>query len=239
MKKKILIIGASSGIGKELALSYANSGNIVGITGRRVELLEQIYITSPQNIFYAKHDISKKFNEDVFSDIVNRMGGIDLLIITAGVDSGDDGFKWENEKNVIDVNVIGFAEIVNIGYNYFLKRKGGHIVGISSIAGIRGIDTCPAYSASKAFVSNYLESLRKKNKKMKNNILVTDISPGFVDTQMAKGNGLFWVASVKKATRQIINAIDSKKEFAYITKRWALIAFILIIMPRKMYDKIF
>ena len=95
----------------------------------------------------------------------------------------------------------------------------------------------PAYNATKAYQMNYLEGLRQKATKLKFHIFVTDIRPGFVDTDMAKGERQFWVATVEKATQQIFKAIKKKKKVAYITKRWRLIALILKLIPKPFYDK--
>ncbi len=219
LKKKILIIGATSGIGKEIANAYAKSGNIVGITGRRVELLKLLHDSHPHNIIYSEQDISGTENKEIFNDIIRRMDGLDILIISSGIGFQNDKLEWGLEKQTINVNIIGYSEILNIAYNHFLKQTIGHIVGISSIAAIRGIDTCPAYSASKAYISNYLEAIRKKAKKQKVKILVTEIMPGFIDTKMAKGEGLFWVAPVEKAANQIMQAIDNKKNYCIYNKK--------------------
>ena len=132
----------------------------------------------------------------------------------------------------------GFTALAVVCMNYFIQRKTGHLVGISSIASIRGSDSCPAYNASKAFMSNYLEGLRVKARKSKLDISVTDIQPGFVDTAMAQGEGLFWVASPSKAANQIFRAIQQKKKRVYITKRWAIIAWLLKVLPSCLYAKI-
>jgi short-subunit dehydrogenase len=95
----------------------------------------------------------------------------------------------------------------------------------------------PAYNATKAYQINYLEGLRQKAKNLKTNIIVTDVRPGFVDTDMAKGDGQFWVSTVGKAARQIFKAINRKKKVAYITKRWAIIGAILKQMPSYIYDR--
>ncbi|HEX3045891.1 MAG TPA: SDR family NAD(P)-dependent oxidoreductase, partial [Bacillota bacterium] len=113
----------------------------------------------------------------------------------------------------------------------FLEQGHGVLVGISSIAGIRGNPIAPAYNASKAFVSNYLEGLRCKVKKLPMNIKIVDIRPGFVDTAMAKGDRLFWVASPQKAAQQIYRCIQQGKEKAYITRRWLLFAWLLKLLP--------
>ena len=109
-------------------------------------------------------------------------------------------------------------------------------MAISSVGGLRGSRIAPSYNASKAFQINYLEGLRQKATKLKTDIFVTDIRPGFVDTAMAKGEGQFWVASVQKSTNQILDAINKKKKIVYITKRWKLIGIILKRLPRVIYD---
>jgi len=108
----------------------------------------------------------------------------------------------------------------------------------SSIAAIRGGGDAPAYNASKAFVSNYLEGLRQMAAKMKLPLTVTDIKPGFVDTVMAQGEGLFWVAPAEKAAKQILEAVEKKKDHAYVTKRWRLVAWVLKLLPGRLYCKI-
>jgi short-subunit dehydrogenase len=112
--------------------------------------------------------------------------------------------------------------------DYFLARGGGHIVGISSVAAFRGNDTAHAYSASKAFISNYMEGLRKKAVKRKIPLAVTDVRPGFVDTEMIEEiKGLFWVSTQEKTARQIFSAIRRRKKRAYITRRWRLVGWLL------------
>jgi short-subunit dehydrogenase len=145
--------------------------------------------------------------------------------------------KTEIEKQTIDTNIVGFTSIADWTFNYFEKQQSGHLVAISSIAGLRGNGVTPSYNASKAYQINYLEGLRQKASKLKSKIVVTDIRPGFVDTAMAKGEGQFWVASVNKASEQIFKAIQKKKKVVYVTKRWRLIATILKRIPRSIYDK--
>jgi short-subunit dehydrogenase len=116
---------------------------------------------------------------------------------------------------------------VNQGY--------GQIACTSSIASIRGNGQAPAYSASKAFESIYMEGLYLKARRLKKSVTITDIQPGFVDTGQAKGDGKFWVSSVKKAASEIYVAIERKKKRAYITRRWGIIAFLLKILPGFIY----
>jgi short-subunit dehydrogenase len=166
-----------------------------------------------------------------FNSLIAEMDGVDLVVISAGTGHGTADLQWPNEKDTIDTNVSGFTAIADAAFNYFIKQDHGHLVGISSIAAIRGSRYAPAYNASKAFVCNYLEGLRHMAIKSKLPIYVTDIQPGFVDTRMAQGDRIFWRGSAEKAARQIYRAIERKKPHAYVTRRWRLIAWALKIMP--------
>ena len=136
------------------------------------------------------------------------------------------------------VNVLGFAAMVNVAAEHLQARRSGHLVGISSLAALRGIGAAPAYAASKAFVSNYLQGVRYRFKKLKLPVVVTDVQPGFVDTRMAKGDRLVWVASPQTAARQISAAIRGRKQHVYVTRRWRLVAWLVRFLPDAMYSKL-
>lgn len=235
--KKAVIIGATSGIGRELAKVLSADGYVVGITGRRLHLLEQLKDELSDQTFIKRLDVSSESGRSDLQELIDEMRGIDLVVISAGTGSLDPELPWEREKETIDTNVLGFTAMANVAYHHFQQKGTGHLVGISSVAAIRG-GPAPAYNASKAFVSNYLQGLRFITKKGKNSIVVTDVQPGFVDTAMAQGEGLFWVASPQKAADQIYRAILKKKKHAYITKRWRLIAWALKMMPDVLYNKL-
>ena len=239
MTKKAIIIGATSGIGKELAKIFSQNDYIVGLAGRRTHLLDELKNELPNNSF-AKHiDISQTDKAiKQLEDLIAEMEGVDIIVISSGVGYVNKDLQWSPEKETIDVNISGFAAMANVAIHYFLSKGSGHLVGISSIAALRGDGDAPAYNASKAFVSNYMEGLRKKVVKLGLSITVTDIQLGFVDTAMAKGDGLFWVASPQKASQQIYGAIERKKKHAYITKRWRLIGWLMKVMPDFIYNRI-
>ncbi len=237
--KKAIIIGATSGLGKGLAEKLTAENYKVGITGRRVELLEKLKIQKP-NLFYPKtFDISDttKIVENL-EDLKRQLGGLDLLIISSGTGDLNEKLDYAIEKKTIETNVTGFTCIANWAFNYFENQKAGHLVAITSVGGLRGSRQAPAYHATKAYQINYMEGLRQKATKQKNQIFITDIRPGFVDTDMAKGEGLFWVATVEKATNQIFEAIKKKKKIAYITKRWKIIGILLKCLPSRIYDNL-
>jgi short-subunit dehydrogenase len=235
--KKILIVGASSGIGRKMAELYAEAGNTVGISGRRNHLLQEIQQQFPENIFTECFDVTQKENIFYLESLVKKLNGLDMLIISAGVGEPDRELIWELDKLMIDINVKGFAEIANWAFNFFIKQGHGQLVTISSIAAERGNSWAPAYSASKSFQTVYFEGLTMKARKMKKNISITCIEPGYVNTRMAKGNKLFWVVPVEKAAKQIICAIEKRKRKAYISRRWWLIAKLMRIVPYWLYKK--
>ena len=237
-QKKALIMGASSGIGKELAKILSGKGYIVGRAARRIDLLNELQKALPNKTFIKQIDISKAQDAELqFKEMITEMGGVDLVVISSGYGDLNSKLKWPIEKETIDVNVTGFALIAGISMRHFMERGSGHLVGISSIAALRGQRSAPSYAASKAFVSNYLEGLRHIAIKSGKPIFVTDVQPGFVKTPMSKGNNLFWISTAEKAANQIYNTIAKKKSHAYITKRWRLIAWILKIVPDWVYYK--
>ena len=231
MSKKAIIFGATSGIGKTLAKFLVNEGYQVAITGRREEKLKEIQATNPTQYFIKKHDVTQlEASEKVFNELIKELGTVDLIVYSSGIAEPNYNLEWNKELPTLNVNVIGAVKIYGLAYNFFHNQGFGHLVGISSVAGLRGNRHVPAYFASKAFQNNYLESLWMKAKRSKSNIYITDIAPGFVDTKMALG-AAFGIASLEKATKQIYIAIKRKKKKAYITKRWGLIAFVMKRLP--------
>ncbi|RXM53048.1 MULTISPECIES: SDR family NAD(P)-dependent oxidoreductase [unclassified Chryseobacterium] len=236
--KKAIIIGATSGIGKRLAEILAQHHYKVGITGRRSELLNDLKLQKPNSFYTNTFDITNTtVIPECLEKLVQELGGLDLMIICSGTGDLNENLDFEIEKCTAETNVIGFTCVANWAFNYFEKQNSGHLVSITSVGGLRGSRMAPAYNATKAYQMNYLEGLRQKAKNLKSEIFVTDIRPGFVDTAMAKGEGLFWVATADKASQQIFKAIQNKREIVYVTKRWALIAAILKRIPRAVYNR--
>jgi len=235
--KKAIIVGATSGIGKELATILSGNGYLVGVTGRRKAHLEALQLSNPNQFVSSAFDCTKDNNSEKLLELTTSMGGLDLLVLSSGTGELNEQLDFEIENTTNQLNVIAFTEIVNWAFNYFEQQGRGHLVAISSIAGIRGGKVAPAYNASKAFQINYLEGLQQKAQQLGMDIHVTDIRPGFVDTDMAKGEGQFWVATKEKAAKQIFGLIKRKKAIGYVTKRWRLIAFVLRILPNWVYRR--
>jgi short-subunit dehydrogenase len=235
---KAIVIGATSGIGKGLAKILAHNNYVVGITGRRTELLNELKNEISNAYFIKSFDITDaKSTCQKLEELTTELGGLDLLILSSGTGDLNETLDLDIEHRTIATNVVGFTNILIWAFNFFKRQNYGHLVAISSIAGLRGNRHAPAYNATKAYQINYLEGLRQKANRLNSPIFITDIRPGFVNTDMAKSEGKFWVATVDKAVLQIFEAIKQQKNIVYITKRWRLIAIILRMIPSKIYDK--
>ena len=243
--KKAIVIGASSGIGKAIAKELAQHHYLVGITARRLDLLLELKKEFPKNIYVQQMDVLEPEQaQNQFFDLIDKLGGLDLVVINAGIWPDIDpkllpsggSISWTNEKDTINVNVTGFTAIANVAMNYFIQQRFCHLVGISSVDAVRGSASGPAYCASKAFVSTYMEGMRNKCIQLGIPIDITDVRPGYVATYEIPPDA-YWVATPKEAAKQIYEAIVDKKKVAYVTKRWQLIAWLLQIVPDYIYNK--
>ena len=223
----IVIIGATSGIGKALFEKYANENNRIGIIGRRAHLLDELFQKYPSKTIPAKADITNLEEiEQTINTLHKELEHIDIAIVCSGVGDINVTLDYAVERPAIDTNVVGWTFTIDMFYHIFEQQGSGYLVAVTSAGGLRGEPMAPAYSATKAYQINYMEALRKKAFKKGGNIVVTDIRPGLVDTGMAKGEGLFWVMPVKKVASEIIAAIKKKKSKAYVTRRWHILAII-------------
>jgi short-subunit dehydrogenase len=237
--EKAIIVGATSGIGKDLARLMAAEGYRVGITGRRKTLLETLRMEKPEAYVTCNFDVTDTVHVVASMEkMVAELGGVDLIVISSGTGYLNETLEFEKEHSTIETNVKGFTCVADWAFHFFEEQGFGHLVAISSVAGLRGLRHSPAYGASKAYQMNYLEGLRQKAVHSGIPISVTDIRPGFVDTDMAKGEGLFWVASTEKAALQIFKALRNKRNTVYVTKRWWLVGWILKRIPPFLYNRI-
>lgn len=234
----IIVIGATSGIGKALFKKYVKEENRLGIIGRRTQLLDELKHQYPSKTHTATADITKQDEvEQAISSLQKELGSIDLAIVCSGIGDLNPSLDYNVERPTIDTNVIGWTFVVDMLFNLFEQQGHGHLVAITSAGGLRGEPIAPVYSATKAYQINYMEALRKKAYKASGKITVTDVRPGLVDTAMAKGEGLFWVMPVEKVARQICTAIRNKKSKVYVTKRWHILAIVCKNLPFCLYKQ--
>lgn len=231
--KRILIVGATSGMGEGLARLYARQGNVkVGIAGRRRERLEALCREWPDVFCRKVCDVSREETVTAcLEQLVADMGGLDVLVLSAGTGTLNPQLDAEAERRTVAVNVCGWTRVVDWAVRYFERQGYGHLVAITSVGGLRGNGVAPAYNASKAWQMNYLEGMRQRLCKSGVPVAVTDIRPGFVDTAMAQGEGLFWVVPLAKACRRIHRAIERRQRVVYVSRRWRWVAAVVRLIP--------
>ena len=163
--------------------------------------------------------------------------GLELCIVAAGTGDLNPDLDFTVEASAIRTNILGWTAVVDWACRLFERQRGGHLVVISSVGGLRGSGAAPAYNASKAYQINYAEGLRQRVAKSGLPVTITDIRPGLVDTAMAKGEGLFWVQPVAKTVRQILRAVERRRHVAVVTRRWRIAAWLLRHLPESLYLK--
>lgn len=226
----VVIVGASSGIGEALARELADRGHPLGLTARREERLQDIADDLSTETSVARMDVTETEDaRETFEDLVVDLGGADIVVLNAGVAPGNPDLDWDIERQTIDVNVTGFTALATAAIHHFQEQGSGHLVGMSSVGAHVGNSLVPAYHASKAFVSNYMDGIRYRTEHNDADVTVTTIEPGYVDTELATGN--FWLVPVDTAADQIADAIQSGRTHAYISKRWRLVAWLLKLAP--------
>jgi short-subunit dehydrogenase len=248
--KKAVVIGATSGMGRQTAKIIAKNGYDVGLVGRRIELLQSLQKEIPTKTYIKQIDVTQDNATELLEELIVEMEGIDLILIAIS-SYNDTHFEdtKEAQQKIIDVDLLGFHKMAEFALGHFRKQKSGHLVGISSFEGLRGNAKGPIYSATKAFISRYLEGIRNEMIQKNISIYVTDIIPGWVDTEdttlsklpptyWSKFPHTFWVATTQDAAVQIYDAIKKKKKKAYITKRQIIIAWLLKHMPDWLYNKL-
>jgi short-subunit dehydrogenase len=234
-----VIIGASSGIGEALAHELHRAGWRLALLARRFERLEALRKSLAPDTVVRALDVTHRDAAAILEHVLDEIGGVDLVIISAGTGHNNHDLNSELDVDTVTVNVLGFMAVAQVAMRHFLERGRGHLVGISSIAALRGNHVGAAYAASKAFQSVYLDGLRELAQHSGRQIAVTEVQPGGIDTAMLKPDRplpavvrRLFVASPAKAARQILRAVQKRKKHAYIPRRYALVAFILKRLPR-------
>lgn len=238
--KKMVIIGATSGIGESLARLAIQNGYKVGGTGRRIERLQQLHEELGEHFYFREMDVVQKMKaSSQLLSLIKEMGGLDIIVLNAGISSFATSSIITMEQEIIDVNVSGFVQLFGEAFQYFRQQGSGQIVGVSSIAGLFGSSRAAPYSASKAFISTYMQAYRQRCNKAGYSITITDVKPGFVKSEMTEGKrGMFWVAETDKAVRQMLKDIEKKKSYSYITRRWRFVAWLIKLTPDWIIDRL-
>lgn len=230
--KKAIVLGASSGIGHEVARLFIAQGWVVGVAARRIDKLTDLQKLAPERVFTAQIDVTDEAAEASLQQLIERMGGLDLYFHAAGIGWQNPSLEAEKELKTMETNAVGFTRLVGCAYRYFANNGGGHIACITSIAGTKGLGPAPAYSASKAMQNTYLQALEQLAISKHHNIHFTDIRPGFVDTPLLAGNSrLPMLMTTEKVARSILKAVNCRRHVCVIDTRWAVLTFLWRLIP--------
>ena len=233
MNKKVIIIGATSGIGREVALVYIAQGWTVGVAGRREAELESLRAMAPEQVFTQVLDVTKDDAAEHLHTLINKVGGMDLFLLSSGIGKQNYTLETEIELATAATNVDGFIRMTNAAYHYFEKQGHGHLAVISSIAGTKGLGAAAAYSATKGFQHMYIDALDQLSRMQKLNINFTDIRPGFVATPLLKCSKRYpMLMQAPIVALDIVDALKRKKRVAIIDWRFRLLVGFWRLIPK-------
>ena len=237
--KRIVIIGATSGIGYEVAKIYRQLGWRVGVAGRRLERLEAFREQAPEQTEIQQLDVTEVEAVDKLHLLIDKLGGMDLFLLSTGVGNQNRTLNPDIELATVNTNAIGFTRMVTAAYHYFKEQGCGHLAVISSIAGTKGLGVAPSYSATKRFQNTYIDALEQLSYLQKLHIRFTDIRPGFVATDLlndGKHYPLLMVAA--EVGRHISWSLKRKQRVAVIDWRYRILVFLWKMIPRWMWKRL-
>ena len=222
--KKAIVIGASSGLGQEVARLFLKQGWSIGVAARRLEPLEQLRELSPDRVQTQAIDVTSDDATAALDDLIDKVGGMDLLFYAAGVGKQNMELEPSIELGTVTTNGLGFTRMIGAAYRYMEAHGGGHIAAISSIAGTKGLGAAPSYSATKAFQATYLQAMEQQANMRKLNITFTDLRPGFVATPLLGDNPKYpMLLDTKKVAREMVKAVNRHRHVRVIDWRWRII----------------
>jgi short-subunit dehydrogenase len=236
---KAIIVGASSGIGLEVAKLLLADGWHIGIAARREEALLELKKTAPERVEVMAIDITHPDAGERLLTLVRQLGGMDLYFHSSGIGKQNRTLEPDIELQTMDTNAIGFTRMIGTAYRYFAEQGKGHIAAITSIAGTKGLGPAPAYSATKRMQSHYLSALAQLARMEHIPIRFTDIRPGFIATDILNPDKHYpMLMSKEKAADHIMKALRRKKRVYTFDWRFRVASFIWSLTPRGIWERI-
>ena len=233
MDKKVIIIGATSGIGREVALIYIAQGWKVGIAGRREAELESLRAEYPEQVYAQTLDVTQEDAPEKLHALIEQVGGMDVFLLSSGIGKQNPTLETGLELATAATNVEGFIRMTNAAFHYFEQQGHGHLAVISSIAGTKGLGAAPAYSATKGFQNIYMDALDQLARMKKSNIQFTDIRPGFVATPLLNNQKKYpMLMEAPIVALDIVSAIEKKKRVAIIDWKFRLLVGFWRLIPK-------
>ena len=234
--KKAIVMGATSGIGREVAALLSRHGWSIGAAGRRTALLEEMKHEGIADST-ATIDITTEDAPQRLQALIDEMGGMDLYFHCSGIGWQNPTLAPDKELATIETNTAGFTRMVDAAFAYFRKQGGGHIAVVSSIAGTKGLGAAPAYSATKRFQNTYIAALAQLSRMQHLSISFTDIRPGFVDTALISGSNFPMKMNAAQVAESIVKAIEKRKRTVVIDWRYRLLTFFWRLLPEWLWER--
>lgn len=268
MAKKAIVMGATSGIGMEVASLLAQRGWQVGIAGRRIERLEEVKrntnllisesskASKGEIACYQQIDVTSPEAPSLLLKLIEKLGGMDLYFHSSGIGWQNNSLDIEKEMKTVETNGLGFVRMVDTAFNWFAQQNQGQEPGqgqrqgkdrscdtyriacITSIAGTKGLGAAPAYSATKRFQNHYLECLTQQAHMRHLPIAITDIRPGFVKTDLIAGSNYPLQLTPQEVAQQIVNAIERRKTVKTIDWKYSILVSLWRMIPRWIWTRL-
>jgi short-subunit dehydrogenase len=233
MNKTAIIVGASSGIGLEVAKLLLADGWHLGVAARREEPLLELKARAPQRVEVMTIDVTKPDAGERLQSLTSQLGGMDLYFHASGIGRQNRALAEDIELRTMETNALGFTRMIGAAYRYFAERGAGHIAAITSIAGTKGLGPAPAYSATKALQANYLQALEQQAHQRGLDIRFTDIRPGFVDTALLNDSFPYpMVMRPDKVAMDIVRSFYRHRHVRVIDYRYRILTFFWRLIPR-------
>ena len=237
--KRIVIVGATSGMGLEVARLALRAGWRVGAAGRRTDRLEALRAEAPEQVEIRQMDVTDPAAPEQFATLIERLGGMDIYLHSSGIGFRNEALDPAIELATARTNAEGFIRMVTAAYTYFRSHGGGQIAVISSIAGTKGLGAAPAYSATKRLQNTYIDALAQLARMQRARIRFTDIRPGFVATPLlASAGGDPMLMPADKVARRIFRAIVRGRRRVVIDGRFAVLVFLWKLIPAWLWERL-
>lgn len=226
-------------MGQQVAKLFLERGWRLGVAARREERLMELKQLAPDRVEVQSLDVTATDAAMRLRELIDRLGGMDLFFYASGIGKQNRTLTPDIELNTVSTNGMGFTRMIGEAYRYFAEQGRGHIAAITSIAGTKGLGPAPSYSATKAFQQNYLQALEQQANARGLNIRFTDIRPGFVDTDLLKGDFRYpMMLRPENVACQIVHAIDAHRHVKVIDWRYALLTALWRRVPRFIWRKL-
>jgi len=230
---RVVIVGATSGIGLAVAEILAAEGCTLGLAGRHTASLAPLCGRYADSVVAAEIDVTSPDAPARLCRLADRLGGMDVYIHVSGVGFSNPGLLDEPDEATVDVNVAGFTRMVSAAYRYFVQNgDGGQIAAITSVAATRGIASMAGYSASKSYQQSYLEALAQMARNTGRSIRISDIRPGWVRTPLVDDSRRHpMMMELPRAARLIVRSLR-RDGVSVVDWRWRVLTWLWRLVPR-------